>query len=40
MRHFAPGRLICLTEETGETLNLRSEQDRIAGAGGNASTHA
>jgi hypothetical protein len=32
MRHFPPRRLICLTEETVETLYLLGEQDRTVGA--------
>lgn len=36
MRHFPPRRLICLTEETVETLYLLSEQDRIVGVSGYA----
>src|SRR3954451_4012990 len=34
MRHFPPRRLICLTEETVETLYLLGEQDRIVGVSG------
>src|SRR3978361_944378 len=30
MRHFPPRRIVCLTEETVETLYLLGEQDRIA----------
>ena len=33
MRRFPPERLVCLTEETVETLYLLGEQDRIAGIG-------
>jgi len=36
MRHFPPRRLICLTEETVETLYLLGEQDRIVGVSGYA----
>lgn len=36
MRHFPPQRLICLTEETVETLHLLGEQDRIVGVSGYA----
>jgi iron complex transport system substrate-binding protein len=36
MRHFPPQRLICLTEETIETLYLLGEQDRIVGVSGYA----
>ena len=31
---FPPGRIVCLTEETVETLCLLGEQDRIAGISG------
>src|SRR6202022_4249698 len=31
MRHFPPRRIVCLTEETVETLYLLGEQDRIVG---------
>src|SRR3954471_21907667 len=31
---FAPNRIICLTEETVETLYLLGEQDRIVGISG------
>jgi iron complex transport system substrate-binding protein len=31
---FPPGRIVCLTEETVETLYLLGEQDRIAGISG------
>lgn len=34
MRRFPPQRLICLTEETVETLYLLGEQDRIVGVSG------
>jgi hypothetical protein len=34
MRHFPPRRIICLTEETVETLYLLGEQDRIVGVSG------
>ena len=34
MRHFPPRRLICLTEETVETLYLLGEQDCIVGVSG------
>src|SRR5271167_3028759 len=36
MRHFPPRRIICLTEETVETLYLLGEQDRIVGVSGYA----
>jgi hypothetical protein len=36
MRHFPPRRLICLAEETVETLHLLGEQDRIVGVSGYA----
>ena len=36
MRCFPPRRLICLTEETVETLYLLGEQDRIVGVSGYA----
>jgi iron complex transport system substrate-binding protein len=36
MRDFPPRRLICLTEETVETLYLLGEQDRIVGVSGYA----
>ena len=36
MRHFPPRRLICLTEETVETLYLLGEQDRIVDVSGYA----
>jgi iron complex transport system substrate-binding protein len=36
MRHFPPQRLICLTEETVETLYLLGEQYRIVGVSGYA----
>jgi iron complex transport system substrate-binding protein len=36
MRQFPPQRLICLTEETVETLYLLGEQDRIVGVSGYA----
>jgi iron complex transport system substrate-binding protein len=32
---FPPGRIVCLTEETVETLYLLGEQDRIVGISGN-----
>jgi len=31
---FPPGRIVCLTEETVETLYLLGEQDRIVGVSG------
>jgi iron complex transport system substrate-binding protein len=31
---FPPGRVVCLTEETVETLYLLGEQDRIVGISG------
>src|SRR5436305_10715663 len=36
MRQFPPGRIVCLTEETVETLYLLGEQDRIVGVSGYA----
>ena len=36
MRSFPPERIICLTEETVETLYLLGEQDRIVGVTGYA----
>ncbi|MBO4225041.1 cobalamin-binding protein [Bradyrhizobium neotropicale] len=36
MRHFPPRRIVCLTEETVETLYLLGEQDRIVGVSGYA----
>ncbi|MGE0232002.1 MAG: cobalamin-binding protein [Flavobacteriaceae bacterium] len=36
MRRFPPERIICLTEETVETLYLMGEQDRIVGVSGYA----
>jgi iron complex transport system substrate-binding protein len=36
MRHFPPHRIVCLTEETVETLYLLGEQDRIVGVSGYA----
>ena len=33
-RNFPPGRIVCLTEETVETLYLLGEQDRIVGVSG------
>jgi iron complex transport system substrate-binding protein len=36
MRRFPPHRLVCLTEETVETLYLLGEQDRIVGVSGYA----
>ena len=36
MRYFPPRRLICLTEETVETLYPLGEQDRIVGVSGYA----
>jgi iron complex transport system substrate-binding protein len=36
MRHFPPKRIVCLTEETVETLYLLGEQDRIVGVSGYA----
>src|ERR671926_1255356 len=36
MRAFPPCRLVCLTEETVETLYLLGEQDRIVGVSGYA----
>src|SRR5215470_11232195 len=36
MNHFPPRRIVCLTEETVETLYLLGEQDRIVGVSGYA----
>ena len=36
MRKFPPARIVCLTEETVETLYLLGEQDRIVGVSGYA----
>jgi iron complex transport system substrate-binding protein len=36
MRQFPPRRIVCLTEETVETLYLLGEQDRIVGVSGYA----
>src|SRR6201996_4138345 len=36
MRHFPPRRIVCLTEETVETLYLLGEQGRIVGVSGYA----
>jgi iron complex transport system substrate-binding protein len=36
MRRFPPSRIVCLTEETVETLYLLGEQDRIVGVSGYA----
>ncbi len=36
MQSFLPSRIVCLTEETVETLYLLGEQDRIAGVSGYA----
>jgi iron complex transport system substrate-binding protein len=36
MRHFPPSRIVCLTEETVETLYLLGERDRIVGVSGYA----
>src|SRR5580693_9000155 len=36
MRHFPPRQIVCLTEETVETLYLLGEQDRIVGVSGYA----
>jgi iron complex transport system substrate-binding protein len=36
MRHFPPRRIVCLTEETVETLYLLGEQERIVGVSGYA----
>src|SRR6476620_233832 len=36
MRKFPPRRIVCLTEETVETLYLLGEQDRIVGVSGYA----
>jgi GAF domain-containing protein len=35
-RQFPPSRIVCLTEETVETLYLLGEQDRIVGVSGYA----
>ena len=37
---FPPGRIVCLTEETVETLYLLGEQDRIVGVSAYAMRHA
>jgi iron complex transport system substrate-binding protein len=34
MGQFPPRRIVCLTEETVETLYLLGEQDRIVGVSG------
>ena len=36
MKDFKPNRIVCLTEETVETLYLLGEQDRIVGVTGYA----
>ncbi len=36
MRHFPPSRIVCLTEETVETLYLLGEESRIVGVSGYA----
>jgi len=36
VRRFPPERIVCLTEETVETLYLLGEQDRIVGVSGYA----
>jgi len=36
MRHYPPRRIVCLTEETVETLYLLGKQDRIVGVSGYA----
>ena len=36
MRQFPPRRIVCLTEETVETLYLLGEEDRIVGVSGYA----
>jgi len=36
MRQYPPRRIVCLTEETVETLYLLGEQDRIVGVSGYA----
>src|ERR1700748_509009 len=36
MQYFPPRRIVCLTEETVETLYLLGEQDRIVGVSGYA----
>lgn len=36
MRHFPPRRIVCLTEETVETLYLLGEEERIVGVSGYA----
>ena len=36
MRDFKPSRIVCLTEETVETLYLLGEQDRVVGVTGYA----
>jgi len=40
MRRFPPFRIICLTEETVETLYLLGEPDRIVGVSGYAAQPA
>ena len=36
MRRFPPERIVCLTEETVETLYLLGQEDRIVGVSGYA----
>jgi iron complex transport system substrate-binding protein len=36
---FPPRRIVCLTEETVETLYLLGEQDRIVGISSGSSDH-
>ena len=36
---FPPTRIVCLTEETVETLYLLGEQDRIVGISGTSCAH-
>jgi iron complex transport system substrate-binding protein len=36
LRQFPPSRIVCLTEETVETLYLLGEQDRVVGVSGYA----
>jgi iron complex transport system substrate-binding protein len=40
VRRFPPERLVCLTEETVETLYLLGEERRIVGVSGVAPTNA
>jgi iron complex transport system substrate-binding protein len=36
---FPPSRIVCLTEETVETIYLLGEQDRIVGISGYVARH-